>query len=317
MQPLKRFENANGIDLIDAGDIGLFMVVKDNLYKISVDKNRKNYPISRQYERLEKGLRPIITSKDLAEKRQARYVLYHLFQYFVENIDNVSFLDVGAFVGDVSLRYALFSKDLNKKIDFHCFDPTISGDLIPFNAQINGLDEYIKYHPVAIGEIDGFVTFLQRNGFSDSSRFSAINEIANTIVPSLKLSTFIKNNNIKNAIYKLDTENLESVILNDIKNHINESFNALLIEYHISQENVRKAVVELRDTHYLWDVGYVPRPFCCNRIENFDEFNKIVKKRKYGYTDVMAISKNSPNINKIIQILDATVNEKEIFTLIY
>jgi hypothetical protein len=129
---------------------------------------------------------------------------------------------------------------------------------------------------------------------------------ANTIVPCVRLSEFLNAQKIESAFIKLDTENLEARILADINSFLVETPSAVCFEYHanLSHELV-SAMTALSHTHILFDVGYLPRPFCFNPISgtNFTAFSQAVARYPYAYTDVLALSRRIPAVHELAQRL--------------
>ena len=50
--------------------------------------------------------------------------LYILLLHLIDHCDDLAFIDVGCFVGDVSIRYANFFRTLGHNGKVICFDPT-------------------------------------------------------------------------------------------------------------------------------------------------------------------------------------------------
>ncbi len=318
----RRFEHGEGIDLVDCGDFRLFMLREDNLYNISVPQARKRYSLAKHYQDIRENgyARAPVDARTVATVRDACFGIYKVLYHFYRTCVDFRFLDVGAFVGDVSVRYANFFRTLGCEKKFYCFDPTLSGDLIPFNVQLNGLENCITHYPLAVSPVDGFITFAQRRGHSDSNRATLEGEEQqNSIIPSIKLSRFIDLNGIGNAFIKLDTENLESVILQDIAGFLQSTMNVVCFECHAHDLALRGTIEDLFATHLLYDVGYVPRPFCFSEIDPRDlgNFYERVQNRPYGYTDICAISRRLPALERLQQELTGLTEAPVEYSLVY
>lgn len=112
--------------------------------------------------------RPPISRSSIKTEHRARFALYKVVDHMIRNCPGFTFLDVGAFVGDVSLRFANYCRAEQASCSFMCFDPTLAGDLVPFNIELNGLGDYITHHSLAVSHITGPIPFEQRLGHSDS-----------------------------------------------------------------------------------------------------------------------------------------------------
>lgn len=249
-----------------------------------------------------------------------KYVIYKIISHmFNENVA-YDFIDVGAFVGDVALRYANFSRTIGKPLRFYCFDPSLSGDLIPYNIELNGLGDLVEYHPVAVSGMDGLLLFCHYEGSSDGSQTARDPKQArNAIVPSIKLSRFIEKRGTGNSFIKLDTENMEQDILIDIRGYRNRSVNVICFEFAFHNKALRPVLEEMGHTHVLYDIGYVPTPFCCKPIETarMGDFYDEVSRRPFGYTDVMAISRNMPGLDGLMERLKKVTEHSPRYSIVF
>ncbi len=305
---LARFSSPAGIDLVNLGDVRAFMLMEDNLYKIAVDARHKRYPIEKHYSDITlNGFQPSpVNNQNIMEQRDPRFGIHFILHHLISCGAKLSFLDVGSFIGDVGIRFGNFFRTIGYGGQVYCFDPTISGDLIPYNIKLNGLENHVYYVPIAISNLSGCVMFSQREGHSDSSRMISNTPVpANTIVESIRLSDFIRTNRIEEAFIKLDTENLESAILNDIRRFLDSTISACAFEYHVHEQERRPLLQDLLNTHLLFDIGYLPNPFCFYEIKSdgFEQFHNRISARKYAYTDVLAISRKMPNLGTLLSFI--------------
>jgi FkbM family methyltransferase len=300
-----------GIDLVDFGDFRAFMLVEDNLYKITVPEDRKHFPIERHYEiRDRQGFSPSpVNGRNIDDMTEARWGIYVVLDHLIRQGVKPAFLDVGSFIGDVGLRYANYFRTIGYDGHVYCFDPSLAGELIPYNIRLNGLEKFATYCPLAVSDMEGYISFYQRQGHSDSASASLGGGQANTIVESIRLSRFIEQRGIQSAFIKLDTENLEQRIMGEIAGFLNDSVNAIGFEFHAHLNAMHPVVSRLLSTHVLFDIGYLPRPFCFRPIlaDGIAPFIQTVARRKYGYTDVLAISRKTPGLDELAQRLGRLV----------
>jgi FkbM family methyltransferase len=320
MTALPRFSNSAGIDLVDLGDFRAFMLVEDNLYKICVDPAHKRYPIDRHYRDIAQHGHQLsqVDRQSIHTERDPRFGVHIVLEHLIARGLSPTFLDVGSFVGDVGIRFGNFFRTLGFAGQVHCFDPTISGDLVPYNIRLNGLGDYVQHWPVAVSHVVGFMTFFQRAGHSDSS--SAVvdaSSTVNAIVPSLRLSEFIRTHGITDAFIKLDTENLERLILADVREHLNATASAVGFEFHVDQRDMWPLLTDLLSTHALFDIGYLPNPFCFTEIVNIEPFLHACAARPYRYTDVLAISRRTPALDVLLQRLRGLDCRPVQYSLVY
>ncbi len=321
---LGRFYSPGGIDLVNLGDIRAFMLVNDNLYNACVHPGARQYPLAKHYADVcQAGYQPSPAGGGMLDRASdPKFGIYLILDHFIRHDVDFAFLDIGSFVGDVGLRYGNYFRTVGVNRHVHCFDPTLAGQLVPYNIEINGLGQYVTHHPRAVSGVNGYVMFFERKGHSDSS--SAVDSadvVANSIVPSIRLSDFIRQHNIRNAFVKLDTENQEPAILADLGAFLYESVNAVVFECHSGQDDVFLTMAGLSRTHYLFDVGYVPKPFIFRLIAegagSLEEFRTAVAGRPYCYTDVLALSKTTPGVADLVRRLLALGTRPVGYSLVF
>jgi FkbM family methyltransferase len=312
---------ADGLDLVNFGDFHGFMLVEDNLYKLCVDEAHKHVAIERHYEMLrQSGHRPSpVNQQNVAALDEAQWGIYVVLNHLIRRNIPVTFLDVGSFVGDVGLRYANYMRTIGYAGGVYCFDPSLSGELIPYNIRLNGLEPWMTYCPYAVSDMAGYITFLQRQGHSDSASTSLSGAAANTIVESIRLSDFIREKQIDSAFIKLDTENLESRILNDISEFLAGTVNAVGLEFHAHQREMYPVLEGLLQTHLLFDIGYLPKPFCFRPVtrQAMGAFIQETARRPYGYTDVLAVSRKTPDVEALAARLGGLKPSAVGYSLVY
>ena len=321
---LGRFFYPDGIDLVNLGDVRAFMLVNDNLYNICVKPSARQYSLQKHYDDIRDSghQRSYASETVLAETNDPKFGLYLVLNHLIRHNVQFDFLDIGSFVGDVGLRYANFFRTHEISCHVHCFDPTLAGQLVPYNIELNGLGRHVTHHPAAVSGVNGCVLFLERRGHSDGSCASDVPGVsANSLVPSIRLSDFIRNHGIQNAFIKLDTENQESTILSEIDSFLQESINAVAFECHCRDNEVFQRIETISRTHALFDVGYVPKPFTFRHIPEgaagVQSFRASVASRPYAYTDVLAVSKNTPELGALIRRLSVLETRPVAYSLIY
>lgn len=293
--------------------------MRDNLYNICVPPDRKGKAPADFYRNaIQNGYaRPPVDRASIKTERRARFALYKVVDHMIRNCPGFTFFDVGAFVGDVSLRFANYCRAEQASCSFECFDPTLAGDLVPFNIELNGLENYINHHSLAVSHIDGPISFEQRLGHSDSGSSALSGGTKNTLVRSVRLSTVLQDIAPPAAFIKIDTENLENVIIEDCNSFIADAPNALCVEVNASSGPLFDTLAELTKTHALWDIGYVPRPFRARAVRDMPSLLQNVRGLPYGYTDILAISRKMPNFEEIEADLNLVEEEPVGYSLVY
>lgn len=315
---LSRFYHQGGVDLVDLGDIRVFMICNDNLYTNFVPENKKKIDIIDHYQRLNSD--SSITKELLNNSNDPKFLVYKCLQHLLETEASLKFFDVGCFVGDVGLQIANFAKTLDLPIEVELFDPTLSGQLVPYNIELNSLESYCSYHSFAVSDYDGFALFNERPSHSDSSSlFQSSGGNATSIVPIVSLRSILNKSN--GAFFlKLDTENQEARIIRHVFDNIRESYNIICFEYHAFDDNVTRLIADLVSTHYIFDIGYMPNPFRCQympeHVEDLLKLRSDVAQRPFRYTDILAISRKIPNVVGLLEQLNSLESKPMSYNLI-
>jgi FkbM family methyltransferase len=159
------------IDLVDFDDVKLLMFKDDNLYQLSVSEERKHRSLREHHVSVAAGGHPKspVTPQNVGDARGARacfsIVLDHLWRQGLE----FSVLDIGAFIGDFSIKTANIVRTFGKSNKAYAFDPTEAGALIPYNIELNGLEALVEHERLAILDYDGYALFSVSPGYYDAS----------------------------------------------------------------------------------------------------------------------------------------------------
>lgn len=302
---LPRFHHEGGIDLVNFGDIRVFMLCNDNLYANIVPDKFKRFNQADHYLRSPQN--SMVTLVDLESTDDPKYAVFISVKHLLDMVGDIAFHDVGCFVGDVGLQFANFARTYELPLHVHLYDPTLSGQLVPYNIALNTLEDYCTYHPVAVSDYEGFALFSELNSHSDSSRISLSSNVpANSIVPIMPLCKALEESGLP-FFLKLDTENQEARILRHAAKIIQSSINIVGFEYHAYDDQVTHLIADLVSTHYIFDIGYLPKPFMSKPLEETVEdvlrLRNEVANRPFRYTDLLAISRKTPNVAQLIHKL--------------
>jgi hypothetical protein len=112
---------------------------------------------------------------------------------------------------------------------------------------------------------------------------------------------------------------MEQDILIDIREYRNRSVNVICFEFAFHNQALRPILEEMGRTHVLYDIGYVPTPFCCKPIESarMGDFYAEVSRRPFGYTDVMAISRNMPGLDGLKDRLKKITEHSPRYSIVF
>ncbi len=303
---LPRFFNQSGIDLVNLGDTRVFMLMNDNLYTHHVDNSYKNYTLANHYDLMPQ--KSLVDQDIVQNSNNPKYLMFILLWNLIHSFKSIVIHDVGCFVGEFGLQIANFARTHSLPVNVQFYDPTISGQLVPYNIILNNLNSFCTYNPVAVSNYEGLALFSEMASSSDSSKaiFNG-GSFANSIVPVILLDKLI---DLSEDLFflKLDTENQEFNLIESIKSKIKIKPNVIVFEYHVVDDNLTRLIYELSETHYIIDIGYLPKPFISRimgpTVQDLLDMRNEVAARPYRYTDILAISRNIPNIDHILARLN-------------
>ncbi|MGA2031196.1 MAG: FkbM family methyltransferase [Thermoguttaceae bacterium] len=159
------------IDLVNFGDVKLFMFRGDNLYNLAVPNDRKNCSLSDHYRAIQEEGYPAspLTPTNIDSTDDSRRCLHLVLGTLLLDQPSVTVLDIGAFVGDFAIRMGNLIRTFGKCAKVYAFDPTDAGALIPFNIAINGLEGTVFHENLAIASHSGYSLFTVVPGDYDAA----------------------------------------------------------------------------------------------------------------------------------------------------
>lgn len=297
------FANVGAVDLVRMGSILLFVPTEDNLYDRFVPDAAKHYS-------LEKMVRDLSAEPPTDPTGDVTKVMEQYLALLFARGQKVHVLDIGAWVGDVAVRWAKFAADRRAPFTAACYDPSLAGRLIPFNATLNGVGDRVSFHPVAVSNVAGVQLFLQRKGNSDSSALvdgpQATSEDTYP-VRTVMLADLIDGAACDHLIAKIDVEGLEAkLVLPNLGRLANVT---MILEFAPRQPQYADIgpvnyLRVLQATHTLVDLFYLPRPTRADIISDPERFFvEVMTTRPYGYTDVLAVPKSLPVHDEMLSLL--------------
>lgn len=307
----------------------------DSYYKYINEKHR--YPT------------PTINYLNCEDGDDPRNGLFIYFKHLLDlNIDFTVF-DIGSHIGDFAIKYGHFFRNADKLVRVISVDPSPAGMLVPFNIDINGLAEYNKHEKLAITEYDGYYIFNFKEGNSDSARLSFSKKMAfvekikfywgstfkfklttglrlftslfkarkpsfDLIVEGINIENYLNKHSIThNLFFKIDVEGYDETLIRSIIPLMKTRFISFITELHVDGNSLQ-FLEELSEHFYIFDLFYCPNPTRFKLIQKdyFAKFIKVdLKNRKYGYTDLFLLDKNTPGVEILYQKLCSLKERKE------
>jgi len=299
-----------GIDLVDFGEVRMFMFRDDNLYTINVPPERRNYSVLQHYQDVSRHGYPksTMTLESAPINDDSRYAFQALISHLHHHGISLHLLDVGGFIGDFSLLLANFARSWNIPFRADVFDPSPAGTLIPYNIEINGLQEFVTFHDLAVSGVDGPLKFSHTIAHLDSASVqTGAPRDVDYLVRSTRISTFIRAHDVAEhgLLVKIDTEGLESTIIHDLLDAVTvrpiivteftpNTFGATVAGDHRDLEELA--------THYcIYDVSHLPYPSRVRVVpENqLDEYTEMIRRRDSRYADLLLLPKDLPGLEDL------------------
>ena len=170
-------------------------------------------------------------------RREGGDVLKLLVASFAVHCGQADFVDVGCQYGNLSMNMTLFIRSLALNVNVYAFDCGISRGLAACNFANNGFADDIRFYPLAVGAMNGFVAVHRNLGHSEGNRIGAALsgwEYGSTdeVVRCLTLDSLAEIGRPDRAtILKIDTEGGEQAVLRGASRIVNHSPCALMIEF--------------------------------------------------------------------------------------
>jgi hypothetical protein len=134
------------------------------------------------------------------------------------------------------------------------------------------------------------------------------------IVPGINIANYLKKNEIVQHLFlKVDVEGYDETLIRNILPLKKDRFISFITELHIDFNSLA-FLQEMNEHFYIFDLFYCPNPTRFNLIQpaNFKTFiNDDLKNRKYGYSDLFLLDRNTPDAEALINKLAKLKQKKD------
>jgi FkbM family methyltransferase len=295
------------LDLVDFEDLKLLMFRDDVLYDIAVAPERKRRDLREHFLSVARNGYPksVVSPANLDRVSAPRLglflFLYHLWQQGLE----FTVLDIGAHIGDFSLKVANFARTCQRPLTVIAFDPTPAGALLAYNIQLNGLQDYVRHEDLAVSDVNGLIKFQAAKGYSDSpsavlarapqesvgARFARFlkskhkrnylydwmanfkgREVYEFIAPSVVISDYLDRRGIQgHLVVKIDIEGLDQVVIADLLPRAERNLVSIITEFtpgnFASLAAAASTLQEWCRSYVIYDIFYSPNPTRFDRVQ--------------------------------------------------
>lgn len=248
------------------------------------------------------------------------YELKHILflHLWLNDIDFV-FIDIGANYGNTAIPAAKFFKKYGQKNPIISFEPGFVYELFQHNTKINQVSDIIQPEKIAISDknyplvIKSMSEHSECNSVQDLRQFYPDLQLASCqVVESARLEDYIKQHQITSPLLvKIDAEGSDFQVLEGMKSLLNNGVVMLILEYDpkylnrfISSETILKDLsqdyllfnMRTLDQNTQWQFSKIE-----DSINSLKIFSQAVLDSPAGWTDVLAVSKSLPNLDKLIK----------------
>lgn len=331
------------IDVVDFDRLKLFMFKDDNLYNNFVARERKNQSLASYFRSTVQNEypEPTITFSNCEETDDPKAGLFIYLKHLLDRNIQFTVFDIGSHIGDFAIKCGHFFRHAGKNVKVISFDPSPAGMLVPFNIEINGLQEYNIHEKMAVTEYDGYYIFNFKERDSDSSKLSFAKGMTlseklkfyrdsslnfkfytafrllrsffrprskcfDLIVRGINICNYLETNGIDHHLFfKVDVEGYDETLVRSIVPLKKNRWISLITELHVDFNSLL-FLKELSEHFFIFDLYYCPNPTRFQHIEpnQFKSFiDSELKNRKFGYTDLFLLDKTIPDIEILMQKL--------------
>lgn len=322
LESLFQYSVIRNIDLVSYyGDL-YFWYTKDQSYewlkpapsaRINYTPSEKDFilPESCEYTITESYEKYDLNQSKLFEMDLKNFLFLHLW---LNEID-FTYVDIGANVGTTTVPAAKFFQKYQRENKIISFEPGIVYDLLKNTIKINRISELVTLEKLAIGNetkpvvIKSLLEHSESNSIIDFSTDSPDMLLAScNLVDSVRLDEYIQEKQIKNdLVIKIDTEGNDWFVIQGMNKLIPQQVAIIIMEYTptLLQKFIEpEDVLNYLNGEYLLlnMLTFTPYPYWrCSLIgedmNSFKKFAQQVKEFSRGWTDVLALRRNLPNLN--------------------
>lgn len=303
------------VDLVDLNGYMLYMHVTDMPYHWLPTHARKGLRLTRdEIQNLRGGNGPV--EDPVAAYRgygQGYYGLDPLdlvfLHYWVHDL-NFAYFDVGANIGLTTIQAARVIKRFGRKNRVVCFEPGPTADLLPWNLEVNGVDDLATFEHQAV--CDFSLSEIFAGELNHSEHYRCVNrnpatEGSSHLVRTTTIDDYVERREIAgHLIVKIDTEGGEYRVWQGMPDVLSRRYTTIKLEFTPSllSSSVDPQVFlrQMMATHYLLDIpdGETGGRFRRLREHEAAAFAAEIARRPPCWTDLLAIPKNLPGIDGLL-----------------
>jgi FkbM family methyltransferase len=226
--------------------------------------------------------------------------IQHCHLNFLSNIiadlydNDCTIIDVGAYVGTVSLLLDLHMLKNDIKLDYHLFEANEKHvQCLTKSIAFNNLQDSVHLYPYAVSSSCGVAKFSCVENKDISGRIDYRGDIE---IPTVTIDSKI-NSIDKNYIIKIDTEGHEPHVISGAMNLLNTNNCILILEIHPyvldTKVNDNETMFEYLISNYtMFNIQNIGWPSDFTKIHNKEELIQVCKRDGFSLTDIICFNKS-------------------------
>jgi len=299
----KIFYEDRKVDLVDFGDLKIFMYTNDLSYR-QLNPNQTNVnPLS-----IKQPI-PIDASKFNMTVVNEFNLPFHLMEHYWENNLDFTYIDFGCQYGTSAFTAAHYIKYNKKNNKFICFDSGVAGNLVNYNIKINNLNDIVKFENLAVSSSSYPSMVFCEEGHSENNRIVNrinANETLSYLIDCITIDDYLDKNNINNnLIIKIDTQGADYEVFKGMKKTLENKYVTFVIEF--TPWAVKNSIDPQNFLEILGSCSYIIdiQSFTLVKDSEYKDFVKKIDNSQSKWTDLLVIPSKLPNslslVNRLIE----------------
>lgn len=289
------------VDLVDLGDLRMFMYTGD-FGHLQIDDSCKGKVASPATRDL---FSPPLDIRQCYDSPTTPIPLLLMAHYWLHGLDFV-FFDIGCHYGEFAMTAMRHIRACGRQNRLIAFDPGVAGNLVPFNLQLNGMQDMITYERCAVSEATYPAIIYTETDIGANNRFvnrPGESEGASYVCPSVSIDDYVRGHGItEHLICKIDTQGAEYEVMRGLRQTLATRHVCCIMEFTPGalQSRVDPAawLHGFSDSFLLFDLDQMEPP-TKRRVAAIDPadmrpFLDAVSQRPYQWSDVLLVPRTLP-----------------------
>jgi FkbM family methyltransferase len=306
----KMAHSGRHVDLVELGDLRLFMYKGDFGHNQVPESQRGRVPSPPVRDLFS----PPLDIQTCYDDPATPIPLLLMAHYWLHDLDFV-FFDVGCHYGEFAMTAMRQIRASGRRNRLIAFDPGIAGNLVPFNLQLNGMQDMITYERAAVSQATYPAIIYTETDIGANNRFvnrPGADEGASYVCPSVSIDDYVRAHGVtQHLIAKIDTQGAEVEVMRGMAGTMAARHVCCIMEFTpgalISRVDPPGWLLGFADRYLLFDLDQMEPP-TKRQVAPIDPVNlrpflDAVSKRPYQWSDVLLLPKSLPGAGALVKRL--------------